>query len=153
LKPGVPDVSKADSSKSEYESCGNSDDDDDDDDDQQSNDGQNDSDNLRTSDDEKETQEVDFVHTPDDYVPIDEENVDDEEYDRINKEMYDDVNVDMRDTEPADEGKDDEEITHVDHVDVRHENVNQEITGDQVKYVAQTIVIAAPATQKTEVSL
>ncbi|GKF83798.1 hypothetical protein Tco_0248696, partial [Tanacetum coccineum] len=54
LKPGVPDVSKADSSKSKYESWGDSDDDDDD---QQSDDGHNDSDNPRTSDDEKETQE------------------------------------------------------------------------------------------------
>ncbi|GJS49933.1 hypothetical protein Tco_0600054 [Tanacetum coccineum] len=153
LKPGVPDVSKADFSKSEYESWGDSEDDDDDDDDRQSNDGQNDSDNPRTSDDEKETQEDEFVHTPDDYVPIDDENVDEEEYDCINKEMYDDVNVDMRDTEPAAEGKDDEEMTHADHVDVGHKNVNQEIAGDQVKYVAQTIVTAAPATQKTEVLL
>ncbi|GJS28501.1 hypothetical protein Tco_0489121 [Tanacetum coccineum] len=54
-----------------------------------------------------ETQEDEFVHTPDDYVPTDDEthDVDDEEYDRINKEMYDDVNVDLKDVELVDEGK------------------------------------------------
>nr|GEW82450.1 hypothetical protein [Tanacetum cinerariifolium] len=51
--PGVLDVSKADCSKSEYESWGDSDDDNDDD--QQSDDEQNVSDNPRTSDDEEET--------------------------------------------------------------------------------------------------
>ncbi|GJW46522.1 hypothetical protein Tco_0078168 [Tanacetum coccineum] len=101
LKPGVVDVSKADSSKSEYESWGDSDDDNNDDD-QQSDDERTKSDNSRTSDDEEETQEDEFVHTPEDYVPTDDENVDDEEYDRINKEMYDDVNVKFKDT---DEGK------------------------------------------------
>nr|GEX81322.1 hypothetical protein [Tanacetum cinerariifolium] len=50
---------------------------------------------------------------------------DDDEYDRINKEMYDDVNVELRDAEPAGKGKDDTEAT----------------------------IIAASATQKTEVPL
>ncbi|GJW87386.1 hypothetical protein Tco_0162726 [Tanacetum coccineum] len=53
LIPGVPDVSKADSSKSEYESWGDSDDDNDDDD-QQSDDEQNVPDNPRISNDEEE---------------------------------------------------------------------------------------------------
>ncbi|GJT16029.1 hypothetical protein Tco_0874735 [Tanacetum coccineum] len=43
---------------------------------------------MWTSDDEEETQEDEFVHTPDDYVPTNDENVDDEEFERINKEMY-----------------------------------------------------------------
>ncbi|GJT81430.1 hypothetical protein Tco_1055772 [Tanacetum coccineum] len=97
LKLGVPDVSKDDSSNSKYESwrVGN-DDDDDDDDDQQ-----------------KEAQEVEFLHTLDDYVPTNDEtdDVDDEEYDRINKEMYDDVNVVMKDAKLVDKGKGDEEKT------------------------------------------
>ncbi|GKF64560.1 hypothetical protein Tco_0188008, partial [Tanacetum coccineum] len=71
LKPGVPDVSKADSSESKYDA------------------------DLNKTDDEEEDE---FVHTLDDYVPtddenVDDENVDDEEYEHINKEMYNDVNV------------------------------------------------------------
>ncbi|GKG62673.1 hypothetical protein Tco_0636404, partial [Tanacetum coccineum] len=79
-----PDVSKADSSKSECESWGDSDDNDDDE--------QTESDNPRSSDDEEETQEDEFVHTPEIYVPTDDEtnDVDDEEYRKINEEMYDD---------------------------------------------------------------
>ncbi|GJR33604.1 hypothetical protein Tco_1209288 [Tanacetum coccineum] len=92
---GVPDVSKANYSESEYESWGDSDD-----------------------------EEDEFVHTPDDYVPTDDKNVDDEEYECVNKEMYDDVN-----------------------------EVSQEVACDQVKDDAQETIMASPATQKTEVSL
>ncbi|GJX90405.1 hypothetical protein Tco_0343731, partial [Tanacetum coccineum] len=79
LIPGVLDVSKADSSESEYESRGDSDDDDD----QQGDDERTESDNdkdvdLNKIDDEEEDE---FVHTPDDYVPTDDENIDDKEYD------------------------------------------------------------------------
>ncbi|GKG51165.1 hypothetical protein Tco_0541549, partial [Tanacetum coccineum] len=44
------------------------------------------------SDNEEETQEDEFVHTPEIYVPTDDEtnDVDDEEYRKINEEMYDD---------------------------------------------------------------
>ncbi|GKG10081.1 hypothetical protein Tco_0338827, partial [Tanacetum coccineum] len=61
LKPGVLDVPKADSSKSEYESWGDSDDDDDDNDDQQSNDKRTKYDDdksadLNKTDDEKENE-------------------------------------------------------------------------------------------------
>nr|GEW68099.1 hypothetical protein [Tanacetum cinerariifolium] len=110
LKPGILDVSKVDSSDSEYESWGVSDDDDD----QQSKDertksNDNKSIDLNKTDDEKETQEDEFVHTLDDYLPTDDE-TDDEKYDRINKEMYDDVNVELKDAECADEGKGDEEM-------------------------------------------
>ncbi|GKC79625.1 hypothetical protein Tco_1130399, partial [Tanacetum coccineum] len=153
LKLGVPDVSKADSSKSECESWGDSDDNDDDD--QQSDDEQTESDNPRSSDDEEETQEDEFVLTPENYVPTDDESndVNDEEYDRINEEMYSDVNVALKVTELEGEGKDDEEITDTGHVDDEHENVNQEVAGDQVKDDAQATVIAAHATQKTKVPL
>nr|GEW59679.1 hypothetical protein [Tanacetum cinerariifolium] len=63
--------------------------------------------------------------------------VDNEEYDCINKEMYSDVNVELKDTELKGEGKDDEEMTNAGHVDAEHENINQEVTGDQVKDDAQ----------------
>ncbi|GJT30767.1 retrovirus-related pol polyprotein from transposon TNT 1-94 [Tanacetum coccineum] len=138
LKPRVLDVSKADSSESEYESWGDSDDDDDDD--QQVDDERTESDDdksvdLNKTDDEEETQEDEFVHTPENYVPTDDEtnDVDDEECDHINKEMYSDVNVELKDTELEGEGKDDEEMTDVGHVAAEHENVNQEVARDQVK--------------------
>ncbi|GJT41881.1 hypothetical protein Tco_0941746 [Tanacetum coccineum] len=152
LIPGVPNVSKADSSENEYESWGDSDDDNDDDD-QQSDDEQNVSDNPRTSDDEEETQEDEFMHTPENYVPTDDENVDDEEYERINKEMYDDVNVELRDVETADEGKGDEEMADAEKVDAENEYVNQEVAGDQLNDDAQAIGTADLATQKTKVPL
>ncbi|GJT37808.1 hypothetical protein Tco_0937673 [Tanacetum coccineum] len=50
---------------------------------------------LNKTDDEEK---YEFVHTPDDYVPTDDENTDAEEYDCINKEMYSDVNVELKDT-------------------------------------------------------
>ncbi|GJW65128.1 hypothetical protein Tco_0117012 [Tanacetum coccineum] len=86
---------------------------------------------------EEETQEDEFVHTLDDYVPTDDEtdDVDDEEYDCINKEMYDDVNVELKDVEPVDEGNGDKEMT------------------DAEKDDAHATVTTAPATQKTAVPL
>ncbi|GJW15447.1 hypothetical protein Tco_0019580 [Tanacetum coccineum] len=152
LKPRVPDVSKADSTESEYKSFGDSDDDDDD---QQSGDERTESDDEKSVDLNKTDYEEkdEFVHTPDDYVPTDDENVDDEEYERINKEMYDDVNVELKDAEHANEEKGDEEMTHAENVNVEHEEVSQEVVDDQVKDDTQAIVTAAPATQKTEVPL
>ncbi|GJR67471.1 hypothetical protein Tco_0013536 [Tanacetum coccineum] len=130
LKLGVPDVSKADSSDGEYESWRVSDDDDDD---QQSDDERTKSDDeksidLNKKDNEDETQEDEFIHTPDDYVPTNDEtyNVDDEEYDHINKEMYDDVNVELKDAQSADEGKCDKEMTDAENINAEHEEVNQE---------------------------
>ncbi|GJY29995.1 hypothetical protein Tco_0405762 [Tanacetum coccineum] len=75
LKLRVPDVSKADSSESEYESWGDSDDDDD----QQGDDERTESDNDKAADLNKtdNEEEDEFVHTPDDYVPTDDENIDD----------------------------------------------------------------------------
>nr|GEZ85044.1 hypothetical protein [Tanacetum cinerariifolium] len=112
LKPEVPDVSKADSSKSNVD--------------------------LKKTDDEEETQDDELVHTPENYVPIDDEtddvdDVDDEEYDCISEEMYSDVNVELKDSKREGEGKDDEKMTDTCHVDAEHENVNQEVAGDQVK--------------------
>ncbi|GJR22193.1 hypothetical protein Tco_0970720 [Tanacetum coccineum] len=73
---------------------------------------------INKTDDEEEDE---FVHTLDDYVPTDDEDVDDEEFECINKEMYSDVNVELKDSEREGEEKDDEEIT-----DVEHKNVSQE---------------------------
>ncbi|GJX76413.1 hypothetical protein Tco_0323224 [Tanacetum coccineum] len=145
LKPGVPDVSKTDSSKNENESWGDSGDEaneqGDDKADEQSDDDHEQADDERTkSDDEEEETQDEYVHTPEDYVPTDDEtnDVTKEEYKRINEEIYGDVNVSLTDAEPADKEKDDEEITVAGHV-----NVNQEGAGNQVKDDAQ-------ATQKTE---
>ncbi|GJS31177.1 hypothetical protein Tco_0491797 [Tanacetum coccineum] len=148
---GVPDVSKADSSESEYESWGDSDDDDDQQGDDKRNEFDNDKDaDLNKTDNEEENE---FVHTLNDYVPTNDENIDDEEYNRINMEMYSDVNVELKDTKLEGKRKDDKEMTDVGHVDTVHENVNQEVTGDQFKDVDQVTVTAAPTTQKTEVPL
>ncbi|GJT83873.1 hypothetical protein Tco_1058215 [Tanacetum coccineum] len=91
LKPRVPDVSKADSSESKYESWGVSDDDDDD---KQGDDKRTESDDDKSVDlnktySEKETQEDEFVHTPEDYVPTDDEtnDIDNEEYRKIKEEI------------------------------------------------------------------
>ncbi|GJR50717.1 hypothetical protein Tco_1401238 [Tanacetum coccineum] len=121
LKPRVPDVSKADSSENS------------DDDDQQSDDERtefNDDDkavDINKTDDEEDDE---FVHTPNDYVPIDDENVDDEKFKRINKEMYSDVNVELKDLEHESEGKDDEEMTDAGQVDAEHEKASQEVAGE-----------------------
>nr|GEZ98202.1 hypothetical protein [Tanacetum cinerariifolium] len=120
LKPGVPNVSKANSSESEYESWG----DNYDDDDQQSDEYYDDkSADLNKTNDEEDDE---FVHTPDYYVPTDDEN-------------------------HANEENGDEEMTHAENVNDEHDEVSQEDTGDQVKDDAQAIIMAAPATQKTEV--
>ncbi|GJW26339.1 putative reverse transcriptase domain-containing protein [Tanacetum coccineum] len=114
---------------------------------------QTESDNNKGDDLNKIDNEEEDVHTPKDYIPTDDENVDDEEYDRINKKLYDDMNVELKDVETADEGKSDEEMTHYEKVDAEHENINQEVAGDQVKDDAQAIVTTTLATQKTEVPL
>ncbi|GKE32599.1 hypothetical protein Tco_1451921, partial [Tanacetum coccineum] len=105
--------------------------DDDDDDDQQGEDERTKSKNdkianLNKTDDDDEEDE--FVHTSDDYVPTDDENLEGE-------------------------WKDDEEMTDAGHVDAEHENVNQEVAGDQVKDDDLATVTVAPATQKTKVPL
>ncbi|GJY32055.1 hypothetical protein Tco_0415550 [Tanacetum coccineum] len=152
LKPGVPDVSKADSFKSDYESWGDSDDNDDDD--QQGDDERTKTDNDKSAYKNKtdNEEEDEFVHTPNDYVPTDDENIDDEEYDHINEEMYSDVNVELKDIELEGEGKDNKEMTDAGHVDAEHENVNQEVADDQVKDDDQATLTAAPAIQKTKTS-
>ncbi|GJW31230.1 hypothetical protein Tco_0051262 [Tanacetum coccineum] len=148
LESEVPDEPKG-------KSIDTNSDDGDDDDDQQNDDESTKSDddksvNLNKTDNEKEDE---FVHTPDDYVPTNDQNVDDEEYERINKEMYDEVNVKLKDAEPANKENGDEEMAHAENLNAEHEEVSQEVAGNQVKDDAQPTVTAAPATQKTEVPL
>nr|GEW59578.1 reverse transcriptase domain-containing protein [Tanacetum cinerariifolium] len=90
-----------------------------------------------------DSDENEFVHTPNDYVPTDDENVYDEEYKRINKDMYDDVNTELKDTEPANEEKSDEEKTNAKNVNAEHEETSPLLT------VHVTIILktsSAPAT-------
>ncbi|GJY71264.1 hypothetical protein Tco_0474967 [Tanacetum coccineum] len=106
FKPGVLDVSKGDSFESEYKSWGDSNDEasvqddedvqDSDDEPQHADDERMDSKNQETNDDEEEIDD-EFVHTPPNYVPTDDEtnDVDEEDYDRIDKELYGDVNVEQ----------------------------------------------------------
>ncbi|GJW75109.1 hypothetical protein Tco_0134479 [Tanacetum coccineum] len=96
-------------------------------------------------DDENDQQSDDERTESNDDKSADLNKTDDEE------ETHDDKF--LKDTELEGEGKDDEEMTDAGHVDAEHENVNQEVAGDQVKDDAQATVTAAPATQKTEIKV
>ncbi|GJR40226.1 hypothetical protein Tco_1215910 [Tanacetum coccineum] len=151
-QPKVPD-------ELQYKTTDDDDSNDDDNDDDSNDDGNNvesdddheQADDKRTESDDKEeeTQDDEFVHTLDVYVPTNDEpndeskDVDEEEYERINKELYGDVNVSLTDVELDDKEKGDKEMTNADIEDVEHENVIQESAGNQVKDDAQ-------ATQNTE---
>ncbi|GJR04052.1 hypothetical protein Tco_0527036 [Tanacetum coccineum] len=121
-KREVPDDSIADQ-ESENKSWGDSEDDEDD---HKSNDERTKIDDdksidLNKTDDDEETQGDEFVHTPDDY---------------------------MKDAEPADEGKEDEEMTDAEMVDAEHKEINQEVTSVHVQDEVQTTTTAALVTQK-----
>nr|GEY76330.1 hypothetical protein [Tanacetum cinerariifolium] len=137
LKPRDPDVSTADSLESENESWGDYGD-------------EANYDNPRTSDKEEGTQDDEYVHTLEDFVPTNDEtndesnDVEEEEYERISEELYGDVNIRLTGSKPDDEEKGNKEMTNAKIVDAEHENVNQEGAGNQVKDDAQAI-------QKTEV--
>ncbi|GJT20153.1 hypothetical protein Tco_0878859 [Tanacetum coccineum] len=80
-----------------------------------------------------------FVHTPEDYVPTDDETnneakgVDEEEYERIQRELYDDVNVRLTYAEQDDEGKEDVEITNATQSIIKDENAMDKGVVDQLK--------------------
>ncbi|GKA15396.1 hypothetical protein Tco_0695143 [Tanacetum coccineum] len=132
VKPGVPDVSNADSFESDNELWGDSDDDNESDDNnnegsENDDDSGNDTyDSERTDsneeenpnlnlnvDKEEETQEEEYVYNTDYSVPTDEETddenmeFDDEEYD----DLYKDVNVRSKVSEHEEVGKGDVEMT------------------------------------------
>ncbi|GJR37090.1 hypothetical protein Tco_1212774 [Tanacetum coccineum] len=133
LKLGVLDVSKADSFKSEYESWDDS------------------SDEAMYRKTTKEDEESDdaFVHTLEDYVPTNDEtndesnNVDEEEYERINEELYGDVNVRLTYAKPINEEKGNKDMTNPETVNAEHKEGSQEVTSDQVKDDAQETVTAS----------
>nr|GEU43308.1 hypothetical protein [Tanacetum cinerariifolium] len=155
----VPDVPKY-QSDSENESWGDSEDDDsndddsddvskhdnDDDDADSDGDGDNDASDIeRTdSDKEEETQDDEYVHTPDYYVPTDEETndenneFDDEEYD----ELYKDVNARSKVKEHEEVRKGDAKMT-----DVARESVSQEKSYEKVIKDAH---VTLTSSQKTE---
>ncbi|GJW71609.1 hypothetical protein Tco_0128526 [Tanacetum coccineum] len=93
---------------------------------------------------EDEESEDAFIHTPEDYVPTDDEtndetkDVDEEEYKRISEELYGDVNVRLTDVEQDNEGEEDAEKSQVD----------QEAGIDQAEVAAQAQV----ATQATQIA-
>ncbi|GKC67658.1 hypothetical protein Tco_1100256 [Tanacetum coccineum] len=155
IKLGVPDVPKY-QSKSENESWGNSDENDndddgddvskgDDDDADSDGDGDNDASDSKSTDsnDEEEvTQDDEYIHTPDYYVPTDEETNDENR--EFDKEEYDELYKDIRskDAEHEEVGKGDAEMT-----DVARESVSQENSYEQVVDDAH---MTLTATQKTE---
>nr|GEU61100.1 hypothetical protein [Tanacetum cinerariifolium] len=108
LKPEVLDVSKADSSKSEYKTWGDSGD--------EANEQGDDEDVIESDDDHE--------HADDDRIESD--NARTKEYEKNDRELYGDVNVRLTDAEPDDEDKDDKEMTNAKIVDAKHENVIQE---------------------------
>ncbi|GJW09472.1 hypothetical protein Tco_1575299 [Tanacetum coccineum] len=97
-----------------------------------------DSENQETNDDDEETKD-EFVHTPPNYVPTDDEtndetnDVDEEQYDSIDRELYGDVNVRLTNAEPDNEDKGDKEMTNAEIVDAENKNVIQESAVNQVK--------------------
>ncbi|GJZ97027.1 hypothetical protein Tco_0669361 [Tanacetum coccineum] len=88
-----------------------------DDDLEQADDERTDFENQKTTEEDEEFDDA-FVHTPEDYVPSGDEtndesnDVDKEEYERINEELYGDVNVRLTDAELADEEKSNKEMTN-----------------------------------------
>ncbi|GKD85081.1 hypothetical protein Tco_1356235, partial [Tanacetum coccineum] len=67
---------------------------------------------------DKEETKDEFVHTPPNYVPTDDETDDEsndvtkEVYERINEELYGDVNIRLTDAEPDNKDKGDKEMTN-----------------------------------------
>nr|GEV15814.1 hypothetical protein [Tanacetum cinerariifolium] len=161
--PGVLDVPK-DQSESENESWGESGDDDDSNDDDSDADGNNDASddertesdkdenlNLNQNNDDKENEyEDEYMHAPSSNESTDDDNehVDEEKYDRIDKELYKVVNVKLNDVEHGEKGKRDAEKT-----DTGHDDVTQETTYDQVEDEAHVTLTTVHDTQKTKVPL
>nr|GEX02041.1 hypothetical protein [Tanacetum cinerariifolium] len=88
---------------------------------QQDDDEQTNFENQMINDEDEESKDA-FIHTLEDYVPTDNEtndetnDVDEKEYERINKEMYSDVNISLIGVEHNNEEKGDIDMTDVAHV-------------------------------------
>ncbi|GKC80817.1 hypothetical protein Tco_1131591, partial [Tanacetum coccineum] len=145
LIPGVPNVSQIVHSDSENESWGNSGDE---------------ANNQKTNDDEEETED-EFVHTPEDYVPTDDEtndetnDVDEEEYDRIDEELYGDVNIRLTDAEQDADEEGDAIIADTiqvrveqtqDETNTLQDDIHQEAENAQAQVAALATINAAQAT-------
>ncbi|GJU06034.1 hypothetical protein Tco_1122464 [Tanacetum coccineum] len=121
-----------------------------DDDREQANDERTDSDNQGINDDEEES-DNEFVHTLEDYVPTDDEtndeskDVNEEEYDRIDKDLYSDVNVRLTDAKQDDEWKRDADMTDVAHVQVKQ--TQEQTTG--VHEDSDLVMVSVQATTST----
>ncbi|GJX10088.1 hypothetical protein Tco_0199947 [Tanacetum coccineum] len=129
LKPGVPNVSIADYSKSENKYWGDS------------------GDEANEQGDDEDVLESDMIMNK---LMMNKQNMmmkkKKHKMMKEYEELYGDVNISLTDDEPTDKEKGDEKMTNTETVDVDLENVNQEGAGNQVKDDAQ-------ATQKTEVPL
>ncbi|GKC36473.1 hypothetical protein Tco_1048857 [Tanacetum coccineum] len=149
LKPGVLDQ---DDEEDALES---------DDDLQQADDERTDLENQMINDEDKESEDA-FVHTPEDYVPTNDEtndetkDVDKEEYERISEELYGDVNVKLTNVVHYDEEKGDADMTNAAHVQVEQtqeqtmdvqEESGPEMASIQGRYVEQVTTTTTPAIQ------
>ncbi|GKE65035.1 hypothetical protein Tco_1519196, partial [Tanacetum coccineum] len=169
--PGVPDVPKY-NSESEKESCGNNgeeddndgidsedendngnddddyDDNDDDDDDGDGDDDEaNDDDNLKDDHTNNDDEETDSDRTESDRMKIlidDEEKMDKEEDDEINKELYKDVNVNL--------GNEDTNMTNADQGGSDQQNVSQESGFKQVEEDAYLLNLENPSLAENEIA-
>nr|GEV49959.1 zf-CCHC domain-containing protein/UBN2 domain-containing protein [Tanacetum cinerariifolium] len=154
LKLGVPSY-KGESFESEYESLGDSGDEanvqdnedvqDSDDEPQHANDEKTYFENQETNDGKKETKD-EFVHTFQYYVPTDDEmnvesnDVDEKEYDRIDKELYGDVNIRLKDSEREVVTK----VISMMDINVQHEDVKELKVVDNSLKVISTIKSKVP---------
>nr|GEV66813.1 hypothetical protein [Tanacetum cinerariifolium] len=144
--PKIPNVSTDQESK--YKSWGESgDDDDEESDDERTKYDDDKSIDLNKIDDEEEAQEDEYLHMPDNYVPTDDEtnNVDDEEYKKINEEMYDDVNMELKYVKLNDEDKRDAKVTNVAHV-------TDEQTQEQIVVVIMQLLVLLHLVQRKAVN-
>ncbi|GKB01050.1 hypothetical protein Tco_0829094 [Tanacetum coccineum] len=158
-KPGVPDVTEDDSTKSESESWGN-DEDDSNNEQESSNEGseqENESDEQESDSEQEEESEDDdqeeeeFVHTPTD--DKDDDNLESES-DDVNKSNEESDDVNKSDEESDDVIKGDKEIVQgegadAEMIDAQQGNENLETTQEQV--VEDAHVTISTVTKKTEV--
>ncbi|GJT10512.1 hypothetical protein Tco_0857554 [Tanacetum coccineum] len=142
-KPGVPDVTEDDFTKSESESWGNDKDD-----------SNNDQDSNQEEESEDDDQEEDeFVHTPSPTDDKDDDNLESES-DDVNKSNKESDDVNKSDEESDDVIKGDKEIVQgegadAEMIDAQQGNENLETTQEQV--VEDAHVTISTVTKKTEV--
>ncbi|GJV32075.1 hypothetical protein Tco_1392475 [Tanacetum coccineum] len=142
-KPGVPDVPtyESESENESWDDDGNSDADDN----ETTNSDEDKNPDLNLKDDkEEETQDNEYVHTPDYYVPTDEEtNDDNKEFDEEeHDDLYKVVDVKSLNVECAKEGKGNTEMTDTSREDVSQEKSYEQVVDDAHVTITQKIEIA-----------